>query len=199
MDTRGTDDGSSKGLAKLLAAELRVLALGLFGWGSPAPDEGRSFTSSAILYPVLLSVAALATIEILVIDLLVGRRSRGGALVLASLAALTVVYLIGLARSLRHMPSLLTPDGVVLRLGHFWKVEIPYAAIVTVKRSAAGEKAPAGSLDLAPLSTPNLIIGLDDEREAVGLGGRARRFTQVALRMDDVVAFERSLVARLGW
>jgi hypothetical protein len=117
---------------------------------------------------------------------------------MTSFAALTIVYMLGLARSLRHMPSLLTPDGLILRLGHFWRVEIPYEAITTARRSGPGEKAPTGSLDLAPLSAPNSIIGLNGEREAIGLWGRVRRYTQIALRMDDAAAFERSLIARLG-
>jgi hypothetical protein len=190
--------GNSRRMAPLLAGELRVLALGLFGWRPPARDDGRSFTSSAVLQPLLLSVAALASIEILAMDLLVGRWSHGGAMALTSLGALAVVYMVGLARSLRHMPSLITPERLIVRLGHFWRVEIPYEAITTVRRSNLGEKAPAGSLDLAPMSAPNLIIGLNVEREAIGLGGRVRRYTQIALRMDDAAAFERSLIARLG-
>jgi hypothetical protein len=187
-----------KRMAPLVAAELRVLALGLFGWGRPPPDDGRSFTSSAVLQPLLLSVAALASIEIFVIHLVVGRWSHGGALALTSVGALMIVYMVGLARSLRRMPSLITPERLIVRLGHFRRVEIPYEAITTVRRSDRGEKAPAGSLDLAPMSAPNLIIGLKSERETVGLGGRVRRYTQIALRMDDAAAFERSLIARLG-
>ena len=143
-------------------------------------------------------MAALASIEIFVIHLVVGRWSHGGALALTSVGALMIVYMVGLARSLRRMPSLITPERLIVRLGHFRRVEIPYEAITTVRRSDRGEKAPAGSLDLAPMSAPNLIIGLKSERETVGLGGRVRRYTQIALRMDDAAAFERSLIARLG-
>jgi hypothetical protein len=182
-------------MAPLIAAELKIISLGLFAWGRPVGKEG-SFTSCALLRPVLLSLAALASVEVMVMHLLVGRWSHAGAQILTGLGLLTIVYMVGLARSLRHMPSVVAPDRLVVRLGHFHAVDIAYDEITGVSRSAPGEKAPAGSLDLAPMSSPNLVISLCGQKEVVSMAGRVKRFSKVALRLDDVTGFEQALQAR---
>jgi hypothetical protein len=186
-------------MARLLLAEIKLLVMALFAWGPRRRhSQEPSFTSGSILAPVLLAVATLSIVEITIVRLIVGQRSPLGSSMLTGLGLFMALYMVGLAKSLQYMPTLLRRQALLVRLGHFREVEIPYEAITTVRRSDRGEKAPAGSLDLAPMSAPNLIIGLKSERETVGLGGRVRRYTQIALRMDDAAAFERSLIARLG-
>jgi hypothetical protein len=181
-------------MARLLAAEIRILAMALFAWGARRRQvDEPSFTSGAILVPVLISVAVLGIAESAALELIVGRRSHIGASVLIAIGLFTFVYMVGLAKSLKYMPTVLMPHALLIRLGHFHAVEIPYETIDAVKRMAPGAKVPPKSLNLAALSAPNLLIGLAAERELIGMAGRKRVFRHVAVRMDDVESFEACL------
>jgi hypothetical protein len=184
-------------MARLLAAELRILTMGLFAWG---PRRRRAdqpgFTSGSILAPVLISVAVLSTVEILIVHLIVGQWSPFAATILTALGLFTLVYIIGLAKSLKYMPTVLMPHTLLVRLGHFQVLEIPYDAIAGV-RKVAGASPPPKSFNLALMSAPNLLIELFSDREAIGIGGKKRVFRNVAVRMDDAVGFEARLCDRL--
>lgn len=184
-------------MARLLAAELRLLAMALFAWGprSRSADE-PSFTSGSILAPVLVSVAALSVAEITVLHLIVGRWTHVGASILTAIGLLAFVYMIGLAKSLQYMPTVLRPGALLIRLGHFQSVEIPYETIRAVRKAAPGAPG-AKSLNMAPMSTPNLVIELSSDQEVTGVSGRKRVFRQIALRMDDADSFEACLSDRL--
>jgi hypothetical protein len=185
-------------MAALVAAEMRILMLGLFVWGPRSRRTSEpSFTSGSILVPVLLAVAAVGVVETVILHLVVGRWTRDGATALTAIGMLTIVYLVGLAKSFKYMPTVMLPKALVVRLGHFQSVEIPYEAIRRIKRAAPGAPAPSGSLNMAPMSAPNLLIELAEERETRGLNGRPRAFTQLALRMDDAESFEALLSDRL--
>ena len=184
-------------MARLLAAELRLLAMALFAWGPrrPRADE-PSFTSGSILAPVLVSVAVLSVAEITVLHLIVGRWTHVGAWALTAIGLFVFVYMIGLAKSLQYLPTVLRPQALLVRLGHFHCVEIPYEAIQAVRKAASGAPA-AKSLNMAPMSAPNLVIELSSDQEMTGISGRKRVFRQVALRMDDADSFEACLSDRL--
>lgn len=186
-------------MAPLLTAELRIIGLSIFAWAPHrCPAGQRSFSSAAMLGPVLLAVAALSSVEVLVMHIVIRHWSPTGASTVAALGIFTAVYIVGLAKSLKYMPSLMTSDALIVRLGHFLSVEIPYEEIQGIGPSAGGAGAPAGTLNLAPLTSPNLIIRLAREREVVGPTGRKRRFRELALRLDDPRDFEASLRAHLG-
>jgi uncharacterized membrane protein len=184
-------------MARLLAAEMKLLTMALFAWGPRrrSADE-PSFTSGSILAPVLVSVAVLSVAEITVLHLIVGQWTHVGAWLLTAIGLFVFVYMIGLAKSLQYLPTVLRPQALLVRLGHFQCVEIPYEAIQAVRKAAPG--APAGkSLNMAPMSAPNLVIELSSDREMTGISGRKRVFRQVALRMDDAESFEAALNGRL--
>lgn len=185
-------------MARLLAAELRILTMALFAWGPRrARADQPGFTSGSILAPVLISVAVLSIVEILIVHLIVGQWSPLTATILTALGLFTFVYIVGLAKSLKYMPTVLMPHALLIRLGHFQALEIPYEAIEAVRKVVPGAPAPPKSFNLALMSAPNLLIELYSDRETIGLGGKKRVFRKIAVRMDDAPGFEASLGERL--
>jgi len=185
-------------MARLLAAELRILTMALFAWGPRrARADQPDFTSGSILAPVLISVAVLSIVEILIVHLIVGQWSPLAATILTAAGLFTFVYIVGLAKSLKYMPTVLMPHALLVRLGHFQALEIPYEAIEAVRKVTAGAPAPPKSFNLALMSAPNVLIELFSDRETIGIGGRKRVFRKVAVRMDDAPGFQASLCDRL--
>jgi hypothetical protein len=181
-----------------ILAETRILAMALFAWGPrrQRADE-PSFTSGSILAPVLIAVAVLGVIEIAVVHLIVQHWSPAGAFVLTAIGVLVSVYMIGLAKSLQYMPTVLQPQTLLARLGHLLAVEAPYAAIKAVRKVGPGMPAPSKCLNIAAMSSPNLVIDLANDQKATGLFGRTREVRQIAVRMDDADSFEACLSGRL--
>lgn len=104
-------------LVRLAAAELAILHMALFRWGGPAdvPAAARAFGYHKHLTPMCAALLILSAIEIAVYHLLVGHWSRTAAIVMFVLSDLGFVYLIGLVKSFRFRPILLTPQGAGAR------------------------------------------------------------------------------------
>jgi hypothetical protein len=101
-------------LVRLVVAELTVIHMALFRWGGPAdvPEDARAFAYHKHLTPMCATLLILSAIEIAVYHLLVGHWSRAAAVVMFILSDVGFVYLLGLIKSFRFRPVLLTPEGV---------------------------------------------------------------------------------------
>jgi hypothetical protein len=186
-------------MAPLIATELRLLGMALFAWGPARRDlVAPAFTSGLVLVPVLLSLAALSAVEVTVLHLLLSQWNATLALWATAFGVLTLVYFVGLAKSLKYLPSRLDRDKLLVRLGHFHSFELPYEAIVEASLAAPGLPAQPGTINLALMSSPNVLIDLNETRSVLGLNGRRREFHRVALRMDDPYGFLLALRQRIA-
>ena len=188
-------------LVRLALAEMPVIHMALFRWGGPAdvPANARAFAYHHHLSPMCAALLILSAIEMAVYHLLVGHWSRTAAIVMFVLSDLGFVYLVGLIKSFRFRPVLLTPDGVRVRAGFLIDHFVPLDAIVAVDGGFAGEEVrdPA-TLDAALLAWPNIMLRLRNPLPRRSLLGRRRLFVRVAFRLDDPEAFIRLLSWRLG-
>jgi hypothetical protein len=150
-----------------------------------------------MLATVLIAVATLGIVEVAVLHIIVRYWSPVAAFVLTAIGLLASVYMIGLAKSLRYMPTVLRRNTLVVRLGHLLVAEIPYSAIEAVRTIPPGTPAPSECLNMAAMSSPNLLIAFANGHEATGLFGRRRGVRQVAVRMDDADSFRVALSERL--
>lgn len=186
-------------LVRLAMAEARLLHLALFRWGA-APDipaGTQGFAYHRHLQPMMIALLVLSCIEIGVTHLLVAHWSRTAALVMFVISDVSLLYLIGLIKSLRLSPVLLTETGVRLRAGLLVDRTIPYAAIATVTAHPDGETVRApDSWNIALLAWPNMLIRLS---EPLPPRSRWRRdpVRAVALRLDEPGPFLDALRARL--
>ena len=74
----------------------------------------------------------------------------------------TMVYLVGLIKSFRFRPVLLTAEGVRVRAGFLIDQLVPFDAIVAVDAGFTGEEVrDAATLNAALLAWPNVMLRLD--------------------------------------
>lgn len=177
-------------MAPLAAAELRLLAMALLYWRRPrAARQPCAFTSACVLTPMLLAVAALGLVETAVLHLVLAQWSGKVAWVATGVGLFSLVYIVGLAKSLLYLPSRVEPDMLLLRLGHFQRIELPYEAILDAGATAPCPISDPDTLNLAVMSSPNVVIELNQIRSTVALSGRRRNFNRVALKMDNAEGF----------
>lgn len=186
-------------LVRLALAEARLLHLALFRWRA-APDipaGAQAFAYHRHLQPMMIALLVISCIEIAVTHLLVAHWSRTAAMVMFVISDVSLLYLIGLIKSLRLSPVLLTQAGVRLRAGLLVNRTIPYAAIAAVTANPDGETVRApDSWNIALLAWPNMLIRLS---EPLPPRSRWRRdpVRAVALRLDEPGPFLDALRARL--
>jgi hypothetical protein len=187
-------------LVRLAAAELAVIHMALFRWGGPAdvPADARAFSYHRHLTPMCAALLILSAIEMAVYHLLVGHWSRTAAIVMFVLSDVGFVYLVGLIKSFRFRPVLLTPDGVRVRAGFLIDQLVPFDAIVAVDAGFTGEEVrDAATLNASLLAWPNIMLRLDRPLPRETWLKRSS-FTRVAFRLDDPAPFVRLLAWRVG-
>lgn len=187
-------------LVRLGAAELSVIHMALFRWGGAAdvPANARAFSYHRHLTPICAALLVLSAIEMAVYHLLVGHWSRTAAIVMFVLSDVGFVYLLGLIKSFRFRPVLLTAEGVRVRAGFLIDQLVPFDAIVAVDAGFTGEEVrDAATLNASLLAWPNVMLRLDRPlpRETWLKRGS---FTRVAFRLDDPAPFVRLLAWRVG-
>ncbi|WP_341207717.1 hypothetical protein [uncultured Sphingomonas sp.] len=188
-------------LVRLATAELTVLHLALFRWGGPpdVPAAARGFAYHRHLAPMCAALLILSAIEVAVYHLLLAHWSRAGAVVMFVLSDVGFVYLVGLIKSFRFRPILLTRDGVRVRAGFLIDRFVPLEAIVGVDGDVRGEEIrDAATLNAALLAWPNVVLRLRIPLPARSILRRKPAVVRVAFRLDEPEAFVRMLRWRLG-
>lgn len=188
-------------LVRLAVAEIAVVRMALFRWGGPAdiPENARAFAYHKHLAPICTTLLILSAIEIATYHLLVGHWSRTAALVMFILSDVGFVYLLGLIKSFRFRPVLLTPEGVRVRSGFLIDQFVPLDAIVAVENGFTGaEIHDPATLNAALLAWPNVMLRLDAPISRPSLLKKRRPFDRIAFRLDDPEPFVRLLIWRLG-
>ncbi len=187
-------------LLRLALAELSVLHIALFRWGGPAdvPDGARAFSYHRHLTPMCAALLILSVIEAGVYHLLLSHWSGSAALIMFVLSDVGLVYVIGLIKSFRFRPVLVTAEGVRVRAGFLIDRLIPFDAIAGIDTAFEGTtvKAPT-TLNAALLAWPNVLIRL----HGAPLSHRwrpGRRYTAVAIRLDEPEPFLALVAWRVG-
>ena len=151
-------------LVRLAVAEMTVIHMALFRWGGPAdvPANARAFAYHKHLMPMCATLLILSAIEIAVYHLLVGQWSRTATLVMFVLSDVGFVYLVGLIKSFRFRPTLLTPEGVRVRAGFLIDQLVPLDAIAAIEGGFTGEDVrDSATFNAALLAWPNIMLRLD--------------------------------------
>lgn len=188
-------------LVRLAAAELALLHLALFRWGGPAdiPPGCRGFAYHRHLAPMCATLLVLSAIEVAVYHLLLGHWSRTAAVALFVASDVGFLYLVGLIKSFRLRPILLTPQGVRVRAGLLIDRLVPYDAIAKIETGfqSAQIRCPM-TLNAALLAWPNILLTLKAPLPRRPLLRRKPPIDRIAFRLDDPEPFVRMLRWRLG-
>jgi len=188
-------------LVRLASAELTVFYMALFRWGGPAdvPANARAFAYHKHLTPISATLLILLAIEMGVYHLLIGHWSRSSAILMFVLSDVGFVCLLGLVKSFRFRPVLLTPEGVRVRTGLLIDQFVPLDTILTVESSFTGDEVrdPA-TLNAALLAWPNILLRLNQPLPRRSFLKKRGAYDRIAFRLDDPQAFIRLLAWRLG-
>ncbi len=152
----------------------------------------EAFSGHRGITPMLWAFAALATIELLVVHLLVSLKWPALAWVLSVLTLLSIAWLIRFITSFKRCPHVLDADKLRLRMGSLRTLDVRLADVVGVHSHwpSGAEKSPE-TANLVPIAFPNRLIGLHPP-----LAGRRGPISSVAIRVDDPNGFDAALAAR---
>ena len=141
---------------------------------------------------MLWVLAALATLETIVVHLFLWLKWPTVALVLTVASVIFLLWLVRLIRSLRRCPHSVEGDRLHLRLGSVRTVEVPIGQVAAVRTSwASGGATAPGVTSLVLMAAPNRIVDLSPP-----VAGRRGPVKAVAISVDDAVAFDAALAAR---
>lgn len=181
---------------RALSTELTLFYYAFASWGR-APHVAPGATPFTYhrkngVVGLLSAMLGAAVVELFVVHLLVHARSPRAAWTLAAFSVLGIVWLLGFIRAILLRPVLVGAEGVVVRGGVQWQLEIPRGQIERIETGRAVKAPPkraAGHLRGTPVAQPNVLITLREPLEARGLYGRRKTVRTVSLSLDDAATF----------
>lgn len=140
---------------------------------------------------------ALGTVELLVAHLLVNLWSATAAWVLSAITLLGIAQIVAIVRRIKHRPTMVTADGLVIRSAKGFEVALAWDRIATIVPIGFGP-APAGDdvLNAALLAHPNVHVTATQAFTVWRLG-RGVAAKSLTLRVDQPDALVDAVQHRL--
>ncbi len=157
-----------------------------------AEQRGDSFAYYRAVAPMMWVFVGLASIELIVVHLLVAMWRPWVALALSALSLLSILWLVSVIRSFKRLPVVIEDDRLVMRVGTLKRIDVPRDQVKGLRETwdAADLKA-RGVHKLSLIAYPNVVIDIDPP---VGRRGRVRA---IGHRLDDPARFAPALSAWL--
>ena len=179
----------------LLVAELDMLRYALLGWWEPVPATRPGVVAFASHREsglgALLGIACFGlVIESAALHLLVRMWSPVAAGWLLVGEVYVLLLFIAHGHAVRLLPTVLTADELLVRVGSFWQVAVPRGGWPTAELLRGDFAADAQTLNLArPLLTaPNVMLTFAAPISVTGLYGIRRPARRLALYLDQPTA-----------
>ncbi len=178
-------------LGIVLVSEIDMLRYALLSWRAramvqPGALAFSTYRESGFLVLVVMFGVVMG-VETAVVHLLASHWSAtlAGWLLLADVYAL--LFLIAHAHAVRLNPVQLTADALDIRVGFFWRVQVPRAALQAAAPLRGDLIAAPDTLNLAKplLTAPNLLLTLAAPVPVRGLYGVRRTARHLALYVDQ--------------
>ena len=135
------------------------------------------------------ALVGLGSIELLVVHLFVSLKWPWLAWPLSVLSALSIFWVVTLIRSFKARPHLLDSSVLQFNLGRLRAMEVPVAAIASIRGVKDGAEVKAAeTANLCLISYPNRIVDLV---HPIAFGRKTVR--KIALALDDPAAFDLAL------
>ncbi len=181
--------------AEVMAYEMSVLYYALGARHATAPHGGLTYhrrtAYGAIVFALLLATAA----EVAAVHFLASLWSHRLAWILSGLGAYGALWIYGDWRACR-LRTVTVVDGVLrVRFGLRWRMDIPSAAVATVRPPTAREKTDKRAVDLR-LALPGasfVVLELDRPVRAEGIYGLRRTVRTLGLGLDEPGRLEAAL------
>lgn len=190
--------GVPRKILALLVSEVSSLiaAFTFFRLQKNVDSEVRSFTVHKNLRTVVFIVLALSIVEIGIVHFAISNTFWRYFLLVISVYA--VVLLSGFYVTVRDQPHLITPQGLVLRIGRRLTCEIPWSHLRQTSSVTAGEGGDVaidedGNLRVPVLSEVNVRLEVDSPVVAEDLYKGLMMVSSIEIYCDDKDAFLRNL------
>ncbi|MDK8819736.1 hypothetical protein QP991_09430 [Corynebacterium amycolatum] len=190
--------GVPRKILALLVSEVSSLiaAFTFFRLQKNVDSEVRSFTVHKNLRTVVFMVLALSIVEIGIVHFAISNTFWRYFLLVISVFA--VVLLSGFYVTVRDQPHLITPQGLVLRIGRRLTCEIPWSHLRQTSSVTAGEGGDVaidedGNLRVPVLSEVNVRLEVDSPVVAEDLYKGLMMVSSIEIYCDDKDAFLRNL------
>lgn len=190
--------GVPRKILALLVSEVSSLiaAFTFFRLQKNVDSEVRSFTVHKNLRTVVFMVLALSIVEIGIVHFAISNTFWRYVLLVISVYA--VVLLSGFYVTVRDQPHLITPQGLVLRIGRRLTCEIPWSHLRQTSSVTAGEGGDVaidedGNLRVPVLSEVNVRLEVDSPVVAEDLYKGLMMVSSIEIYCDDKDAFLRNL------
>ena len=156
------------------------------------PEHGFTYHRRSGYGAVFSAVLVAAAVELVAVHLLLQAWSETAALVHVALSLYGVVWLTGDYRAMRRRPHELRADGLRLRYGLRWDLDVAWDRVARIRRTrqpATGDD----YLSTVPVGSPRYVIELRGPVAATGPYGIARDVRRVGLIVDEPEPFEERL------
>ena len=149
----------------------------------------QAFAYHRAVAPMMWVFVCVASVELVVVHLLVAMWRPGVALLLSALTLASVAWLVSVILSFRRLPVLIEADRLVLRVGTLKRFDVPRAQVGGLREQwdGAALKQP-GVHKLSLIAWPNVVVAIDPP-----LPGRRAPIAAIAHRLDDPAAFGAAL------
>ena len=181
--------------ANAVAYEITLFYLALLSWRArPAVPAG------ATAFPahrrsghagLVFAVCVASVVEGVGVHLLAARWSHVAAWILTALSAYGAVWMVGDLQAVRLRPTLVSADGLHVRVGLRWEVFVAWSEIESLEprgRAPFPRRAP-GHLRATPVGEPDFIVTLRHPTRVRGPYGITRTVTTLGIAADDPRAF----------
>ena len=138
---------------------------------------------------MLWAFVALATIELLVVHLVVSSHWHRAAWPLTAVTGLSLLWIVRWVRSFQRLPHRLNERELVLNLGLLTSVSVPLSSIAAVRDQwDSAILRDKDTLSLSPIAYPNRMIELEPPLET-----KRRALSRIAFRVDEPAAFDAAM------
>ena len=183
-----------KPLATWLATELFLLGYALGGFTRVTYTEKQFTMHKKSGWTLMaLALAVLAIPETVIVHLLVGAWSQTAAWILSVLTVYGILWLVGDANAIRHLPIEIRSDGVLFRLGLRSECFLPMEWISEVRSPSLEDQEAEDLVRFSLLGNPNLVVVSTRETVTTNLLGSERKVRRIALTLDEPVQFREAL------
>jgi hypothetical protein len=177
-----------------VAFEVATLWYAVASWRTPTPRDGHSVHERSGWGSILACILVLLAAESLGLHLFVMRWSTTAAWIVTALDVYGVLWLIGDYHALRLRRTTIDADGLHLRYGLRWSIDVPassIASMTTVTKEADWKRRDV--LKVAILEEPRFLITFTAPQVVHGIAGIRKRVNAIAILPDDIERFEREM------
>lgn len=188
-------------IVPFFATEIAVLYYGFINWKKLTLKENDfTYHKNSGTTTLLIAIIFIVIIETFAIHLLLVKWSNTAAWILSGLSVYTAIQLFGFLKSLSQRPITIKNNYLIIRYGILAETEIRLEDIDFIELSTSDlilDNLTKKLSTFGELESHNVILKLKKEYSLTGLYGIRKKFTNLALHLDNKEEFKSKVEAIL--